>query len=64
VRIRVFDVTGRLVAVLRQDAEPAGNHAVAWNGRDSKGREAGSGIYFVKLDSEGQSRVRKIALTR
>jgi len=64
VRIRVFDVTGRMVALLRQDAEPAGVHTVVWNGRDSRGRDAGSGIYFVKLDSEGQSRVRKIALTR
>ena len=64
VRIRVFDVAGRQVAVLMAGAAPAGEHAVVWNGRDSRGRDAGSGIYFVKLDAEGQSRVRKIALTR
>jgi hypothetical protein len=56
VRLRVFDVAGRVVSTLLDETREAGRATVAWNGLDTSGREAGSGIYFVRLDAAGESR--------
>src|SRR5262249_17433230 len=49
VRLRVFDIAGRLVASLEDGPENAGEHAVAWDGRTRAGARAGSGVYFYCL---------------
>ena len=50
VTLRVFDVTGRRVATLADQAWPAGSHAVAWGGTNEAGRRAAPGTYFVRLN--------------
>jgi hypothetical protein len=60
VRLRVFDLAGRLVETLIDGYRPAGAHAIAWSG--SRGLAAG--IYVVKLDAPGTEQVRKVAVIR
>jgi len=62
VRLAVYDVRGRWVRTLVNTVEVAGDHTVAWNGRDSRGAHAASGVYFVRLESGGHSQTRKITL--
>lgn len=64
VRLAVYDVGGRLVATLLDGAVTAGRHAAEWNGRDSRGREAGSGVYFARLESPAGVEMRKLVLAR
>jgi hypothetical protein len=65
VSVRIFDVRGRLVVSLMDGAAVGpGIHAVAWDGRDSRGRSASSGIYFVLFESAVVSDVRRITLLR
>jgi hypothetical protein len=64
VRITVHDVRGQLVKTLRQRAETAGEHSVTWDGTDEAGRDVGSGVYVVRLESCSEVRSRSVSLVR
>jgi hypothetical protein len=63
-QVSVYDLAGRRVATLTEGALPAGRHSVRWDGRDVTGRRVGAGVYFVRLESAGFSRTRKVTLLR
>ncbi len=50
-RLRVLDVLGREVRVLEDADRGAGEHAVAWDGRDGAMRPAAAGVYFYRLET-------------
>lgn len=60
VRLRIFDVRGRLVRTLADRRMEAGAHALAWDGVDRDGKRAAAGVYFARLDAAGQSHTRKM----
>jgi FlgD Ig-like domain len=60
--LRVYDVTGRLVATLAEGVLEAGKHAVSWEGTDAAGRRVASGIYFCRLASGEREASRKVVL--
>jgi predicted outer membrane repeat protein len=64
VELRVFDVRGGLVATLKDENMGAGPQTAQWNGVDDSGRPQASGVYFVRLNSSGQTSVRKILLLK
>jgi FlgD Ig-like domain len=64
VAMDVYDAQGRRVTQLEQGDRDAGEHAVTWNGRDARGSAVNSGVYFVRLASSGEARVRKIVLLK
>lgn len=65
VSIDVFDVRGRRVAPLFRGEMPGGKRsAVTWNGRDEEGREAPSGVYFIRAKIVGETLRKKMVLVR
>jgi hypothetical protein len=55
VRLAVYDVRGREIAVLAEGTFPPGRHAVDWEGRADSGRRVAPGLYFVTfLTPEGR----------
>jgi len=65
VSLRVFDVSGRLVRVLLGGEIVAGGHREAtWNGRDVSGRQVAAGVYFYRLDADGYSETKSMALIK
>jgi hypothetical protein len=61
----VFDVLGREVrAVARGTRLAAGPQSLRWDGRDAGGREAGAGLYFVRLTTERATWTRTVARVR
>lgn len=60
--IAIYDLTGRRIAVLTDNLENAGEHAVVWNGRDATGCNLPSGTYFVRLQTGSGVDARKITL--
>ena len=58
VRLEVFDVTGRRVAVLLDEERPAGRHAAGWDGTE-EGRTLGNGVYFARLVAPDGSAMRQ-----
>jgi hypothetical protein len=51
---------GREVPVLDLAYPEAGRHVAYWNGRDVAGRRTPSGVYYVQLIVNGDSRIRKM----
>ena len=51
VEIGIFDVRGRRVRTLHHLVEAAGPQTVVWDGRDGRGRDLGSGVYLVRVNT-------------
>ena len=64
VSIRLYDVSGRVIAVLREGRLPAGRYSVTWDGRGTGGNPVASGLYFAELRLSGKVFVRKLVLLR
>ncbi len=62
--LRIFDVTGRLVATLADGRMDAGQHTVVWNGKNNRGRIVASGVYFCRLQAGKLVATRKIVVLR
>jgi len=62
--LRVYDVTGRLVKTVVDQAFPAGIHPVRWDGRDSDGQRVASGVYFYRMESGDFRATRKMLVLR
>ena len=59
VRLAVYDVLGREVAVVADGERPAGEHAAAW---DASG--AAAGVYVVRLEAGGAVVTRTVTVVR
>ena len=63
-RLAVYDVTGRQVAMLADGVERAGHYEVTWNGRASGGKQLPAGVYFLRFEFAGAIETQKIVLSR
>jgi hypothetical protein len=59
-RLTIYDVTGRRVARLIDGDLPAGEQALAWDGRNERGVRTAPGFYLARLESAGSSRSVRI----
>ena len=64
VRLEIYGMDGRRVAVLVDETLDVGLHEAVWLGRDDTGRQVASGVYFSKLLAGSQSQVRKMTLMK
>ena len=62
--ISVYDLSGRQIETIAGQEFAAGEHAVMWEGRDSYGNPAASGVYLVRIRTEGGSVSRQVVLIR
>jgi outer membrane protein assembly factor BamB len=62
--LTIHNLQGQMVRTLVNEVVPAGMHSAIWNGRDSNGNRASSGIYFYKLKAGELLRVRKMILLK
>ena len=62
VRVRVSDTAGRCVRRLLDREFVAGPPRITWDGRDDSGRRAASGVYFIRLASDGRVAAARIVL--
>ena len=63
-RVLIFDVQGRKVCTLVDENLAAGPQSRTWFGRDDGGRQAPSGAYYVRLETEAKTDTRKIMLLK
>ena len=64
VRLALYDAEGRRVRVLTNGALSAGTRSLRWEGDDDAGRALPSGLYFARLEADGQVVTRTIVLQR
>lgn len=62
--LSVYDILGREVRILAEGEREAGNYYALWNGRNSLGRDVGTGTYFLQLKWQGGQIVRKTMVLR
>ncbi|MDM7916462.1 MAG: PQQ-binding-like beta-propeller repeat protein [Candidatus Eisenbacteria bacterium] len=65
VSLEVFAADGRRIAqLLSGEEQPAGDHALTWEGRDDAGRPVASGIYYLRLSGDGELGRTRVLLAR
>ncbi len=65
VRLEVYDLSGRLLRTLIDgERQPSGRYAVLWDGRDGRGSQVASGVYFYRLVADGEALTRKMILLK
>ncbi|MFH1689847.1 MAG: C25 family cysteine peptidase [Candidatus Eisenbacteria bacterium] len=64
VRLAVYSVAGRLVRTLVDGEVGAGYRTVVWDGRDDRGVEVGSGVYFCRMETDGFGDTAKMVLMK
>ncbi len=64
VELAVYDVSGRLVRTLVSEQVPAGEHVIAWDGRDDRGNTVASGVYLYKLSTGNAFETRRMVLVK
>ena len=63
-RLEVFDLHGRRVARLVDGLLPAGRYSRVWRGRGEGDHELGAGVYFVRLEANGERATSRIVRLR
>jgi hypothetical protein len=64
VRVGIFDIHGRSVAALVDEAMGPGVYRVRWNGKDTNGADVASGVYYAQIRSRGGSGSGRLALIK
>lgn len=64
VRIVIYDLAGRELAVLTDEHRPAGEFTVQWDGRDGNGLSVPSGVYLAAMTADGFTSRRKLLLMK
>ena len=64
VAVAIFNLLGQRVRVLVDQAMPAGEHTVNWDGRDRSGSDVSSGVYFIVMQAGGEQAVRKAMVVK
>jgi hypothetical protein len=63
VRIAIYDVAGRRVAMVTDEAQTAGEHEVAWESARG-GQGVAPGLYFVRVEAGGRRETRRLVIVR
>ncbi|MBI1798041.1 MAG: T9SS type A sorting domain-containing protein, partial [Candidatus Eisenbacteria bacterium] len=64
VRLAAFDISGRRVQTLYEGSASAGAHHLDWRARSAAGGRLQAGVYFLRLEVDGKTLMRKVTLAR
>jgi len=63
-RVEICDVRGRLVRTLLDDTVSPRRGSLVWDGRDDRGENVSSGVYFCRVAAPGRVEAMKLLLAR
>ena len=64
IRVAIYDLTGRRVALLADRNYPVGVHEIAWDGVDEGGRVAATGVYVCRLEGEDVADAKRVVMMK
>jgi hypothetical protein len=64
VTLEIYDILGGLVTTLVSEEQLAGTYNAAWTGKDARGRQVASGIYFCRMEVGEQAKTRQLILLK
>jgi flagellar hook assembly protein FlgD len=59
-RMEVYNVLGQRVSRTDLGMLPGGTHRLTWDGSSDRGRDAGSGLYWIKVRAGDRTFVRQV----
>jgi len=62
--LTIYNLKGQQIKRLVNEELPSGMHNVVWNGKDEKGRNVASGVYFYRLQSGNYQATQKMLLMK
>jgi len=60
VELSVYNIVGQKIVTLQNSLMNAGEHSVIWDGRDDKGNEIASGVYFYRLSAGNLTETKRM----
>lgn len=64
VELKIYDPGGRLVRTLVDGFAEPGVHTILWDGRSNRRQSVAAGVYFLRFETTGYSKARKVVLVR
>jgi hypothetical protein len=64
ITIEIFDIFGKLVYIFADGPHNAETYTVQWDGANQHGNPLQNGIYFLRMNTEGQVKIQKIQIVR
>lgn len=64
VEIDIYNIKGQKVRSLLNEPKAAGEHNIAWDGKDGSGRLMGSGVYYYRMRTGSYVSSRKMILMK
>jgi hypothetical protein len=62
--LEIYNIIGNKVCTLVDEFLAPGATVVEWHGKDSRGNDVPSGVYFYRLSCDGESKSKKMLLLR
>jgi hypothetical protein len=64
VRLTIYNVLGQRIRSLVNETQTAGSYSIVWDGRDSFGRQAATGLYLYRLEAGADIAIRKMVFAK
>jgi TolB protein len=64
IKLSIYNILGQKVKTLVDEFQTAGFKTVNWDGKDDKGQECASGIYFYKIQAGEFSQAKKMVIVK
>ena len=64
VNLSVYNIKGQLVRTIANDTFTQGRHEVKWLGTDNNNNPVASGVYFYKIEANGQQEIKKMVMLK
>jgi len=64
IEITIYNTLGQTVRRLVKGSQPAGDHSVTWDGRDERGYEVASGVYFYSIQADDYRETKRMVLIK
>jgi len=62
--LKIYNIIGQKVRTLVDEPKKGGNYQVFWDGKDDKGKDVSSGIYFYVLEGDNYTETKKMTLLK
>jgi len=62
--LKIYNILGQKVRTLVDEMKTPGNYEAIWDGKDDRGKDVASGIYFYKLKVGSYQKTRKMVLLK
>ncbi len=64
VRIDIFNIKGEKVRTLLNSELNSAHHTIVWDGRDDRGRQLGSGVFFYRMQTGEYTDTKKMLMIK